>query len=376
MIRRLLQWRNLWRALKYALLAGFTCALVAIAAFLLVARTKQRDFTPVADPVDPAQSARIAAIPKYRRDEDATYLTFPEWYLVFNPQEYAQHLAADRPSRFPYFRGIAQMWGSYAEVYGLARRHYPFNPGYNTMLVVICTSSTVEFAIKGVYEKTVGRLFEWTAGGATTPEDAFAAQVAKEYGDFIPTRPWFEFPFGRKFKELWTTNKFFGPHFLRKCERKFFLSLEYGIKSVYAAVIGWASHSAYGVADTEVHASVRNLGDAALAHPGIRRVQNLGGGRAIITVPHYQGFTDLMPLLARDRLQFDEIAGNDEIMLTLVAPSEWTYDLGAGRPLFSMALLTGPAFKRVAIQVPVKALSDTLREIDAKNLRLEHLYDY
>ncbi len=376
MIRRLFKWRNLWRLLKYGLLAALAVTVIAVTAFLLVARSKQRDFTPVADAIDPAQAARIAAIPKYKRDEDATYLTFPEWYLVFNPQENAQHLATGRPSHFPYFRGIAQMWSGYAEVYGLARRHYPFNGGYNLMLVVICTSSTFEFGLKGLYEKTVGRLSEWTAGGATTSEDAFAARVAKDYGDFVPTRPWFEFPFGRTFRKLWATNDFFGPHFLRKCERKFFLSLEYGVKTPYAALIGWASHSAYGVADTEVYASVRNLGEATLARPGIRRVHDLGGGRAIITVPHYQGFTDIAPLLARDGLEFDEIAGNDEIMLTLIAPAAWTYDLGAGRPLFTMNLLTGAASKRVAVQVPTRALGRVLRAMDAKNLRLEHLFDY
>ena len=196
-----------------------------------------------------------------------------------------------------------------------------------------------------LYENTLGRLSEWTAGGQRTGEDDFAARVAREYGDFVPTRPWFEFPFGARFTELWATNDLFGPHFIRKCERKFFLSLEYGIKTPYAAIIRGASHSVYGVADTEVYASAHDIGAKSLDRPGVRRVEQLGERQWIFTVPHY-------------------------------APWEWAYDLAAGRPLFSMAQLTGSATKRVAVQVPVKSLGAVLREIDAKGLRVEHLFDY
>ncbi len=244
------------------------------------------------------------------------------------------------------------------------------------MPVVSCRSSHFEFSLTGAYENTVGRLSEWTAGGQSTPEDLFAARVANEYGDFIPTQPWFEFPFGRKFKELWSAHDIFGPNFLRKSERKFWLSLEYGIKTVYAGIIRRASRSVYGVADTEVSASGHDLSEAALNRPGVRRVQELGPRHWIFTVPHYQGFTDTVPLLARDGVEFEEIAGNDEIMLTLIAPAAWNYNLSAGKPLFTMTLLTGPDAKRVAVQVPVKSLGAILREMDAKNLRLEHLFDY
>lgn len=376
MIRRWFHERRWWRLTGRTLLAGLLAGLLGVMVFLGAAHFAQHDFRPITDPPDPAQAARIREITGYQRAEDATYLTFPEWYLVFNPQEYAQYLALSRPSGFPYFRAIGQIWGGYTEVYSIAQRHYPFNPGYNLMLVVIGVSSTVEFGIKGVYENTIGRLFEWTAGGQPTPEDAFAAQVAREYGDFIPTAPWFEFPFGRKFTELWTTNDFFGPNFLRKCERRFFLSLEYGIKTPYAALIRWASHSVYGVADTEVHASASHIGATSLNRPGVRRIQELGDQRWIFTVPHYQGFTDTVPLLARDGVQFEEIAGNDEIMLTLVAPAGWLYNLAAGKPLFTMTLLTGPDARRWAVQVPVKSLGAVLREMEAKGLRLEHLFDY
>ena len=321
-------------------------------------------------------AARIRATAHYQRDEDATYLTFTEWYLVFNPQEYAQYLQTRPPSGFPYFRAIDQIWDGYTEVFGIAQKHYAFNSGYNLMLVVIGTSSTVEFAIKGIYEGSVGRFFEWTAGHEVTPEERYAARAAQEYGDFVPTMPWFAFPFGKKFTGLWTETSFFGPHIARKCERKFFLSLEYGFKYFYAAAIGAASRSVYGVADTEVYLTARHLPADFDRRPNVRRVEALDAQRWIITVPHYQGFTDTVPLLANAGADFEEIAGNDEIMLTLIAPAGWKYDLPAGHPLFAMKLLTGETQQRIAEQVPVQSLGEVLRAIEARHFRLEHLFDY
>lgn len=75
---------------------------------------------------------------------------------------------AHLPSGFPYFRAIEQYWS---------------------------TSFTVEYALKGAYENTVGRLTEWIGGHAPTGEDRYAARVAHDYGAFVQDRPFYEFPF-------------------------------------------------------------------------------------------------------------------------------------------------------------------------------------
>jgi hypothetical protein len=137
-----------------------------------------------------------------------------------------------------------------------------------------------------------------------------------------------------------------------------------------------ASHAVYGVADTEVYATVSHLPDDALAIPTVKKIRALGNGAWVVTLPHYQGFTDTVPILARQGADFIEIAGNNEILVTIVAPARWTFDLSGGRMLFSMGLLNGAEAKRVAVQVPVKSLSVILREIEAKGLKVEHLFDY
>ena len=156
-----------------------------------------------------------------------TYLTLPEWLLVYYPGDYARFLKNRPASGFPYFGSIGQFWSCYWDTYRATRGKYPFNWGYHVMVLVIGSSYTVENGIKGAYENTVGRLTEWLAGHAITQEDALAADVAQDYVDFIRVEPWYEFSFIRALKQLWAETDLFGPGLLRKWERKLSLSVEY-----------------------------------------------------------------------------------------------------------------------------------------------------
>lgn len=346
------------------------CALV----FNLICRTAQPNFKPLNEQIPDELNAAEKIIENYKRPEESTYLTFPEWYLVFNPQEYGQFIAKNKPSEFPYFASIGQFWSGYCHVYGITKRNYPFNGGVQLMESVIGTSFTAEYAIKGIWENTIGRISEWL-GGSQTEEDVYAAKVAQEYGNFIPTDPWYQFPFAHKLGELWTDTNFFGPHILRKLERKIFLTLEYGTKAIYAGIIKAATHSIYGVADTEIYASVQNAPDDIFQDPRVRKVKSFDNQTYIITVPHYQGFTDTVPLLAQQGVQFIDIAGNDEILLTAIAPRDWSYNLNDGVLLFTMDMMTSET-KRLAVQAPAKSLSAIIVELQNQGVKIEHLYDY
>lgn len=356
-------------------------ALAVAAAFFLglfywKCSASQKAFHPVRADI-PAEVRRVEdSIPHYRRDEVSTYLTYPEWYLVFSPQEYAAFIAAHPPSRFPYFAAVEQFWSGYCEVCGIQKRDYDFNAGNHLMLMVIGTSFTAEFVIKGLWERTLGRVSEWTAGGRFTEEDRYAAQVAKEYGEFIPHDPWFEFPFGGKLPGVWTKTGFFGHGFLRKCERKIFLTLEYGIKAIYAGVIRLASRQVFGVAATEVFAAVETPPDSLFADGRLRKVAPAGPRALIVALPHYQGFTDAVPSLTAKGLRFVDIAGSDEILVTAIAPRARAPVLSAGAALFSMPVLTQPDSQRVAVQAPAAALGAILDTLRAQGARVEHLFDY
>ena len=78
-----------------------------------------------------------AGLTSYTRNEDQTYLTLPEWYIVYSSDEYAAYIADNPPSQFPYFGAIGQFWQSYYDVCAVTREQYPFNGGYHLSLVVI-----------------------------------------------------------------------------------------------------------------------------------------------------------------------------------------------------------------------------------------------
>ena len=176
--------------------------------------------------------------PAHQRTPDQTFLTFPEWFLVHSPAEYAAYLArAEHPSAFPLFSHIGQFWQSYAAVRHEIQR-FPFNGGYHLMIIVIGTSTTVEYGLKGIYEHTIGRLAEATKSNRRpVAEEVFAARYAQAYVDFIRIEPWYKFDFWSQLKTLWTTVPTTGPNLIRKWERRFALTSELLVKEGYARLI-------------------------------------------------------------------------------------------------------------------------------------------
>lgn len=318
-----------------------------------------------------------ADLTNYTRSEEQTYLTLPEWYIVYSADEYAAFIANNPPSHFPYFQAIGQYWQSYYDVCAITRDKYPFNSRYHTILAVIGVSFTLENIVKGVYENTVGRLTEWLSSDELTPEDAYARQVAKEYGDFIHTIPWFEFPFAEKLSGLWAETGLWGPNVSRKWERKFALSLEYGGKALYARLIKGGNEASFTPQDVDIQVWVEGVSEEILAQePDVTIVKPIEAEAAIAMLPRYEAFTKTVPRLAAKGVQFVEIAGNDEILITVIVPDNWDYRLEAGEALFEMPVLSQSGFKRVAVKVPVKSLDMVLTTLAGIEVKLEHIYDY
>jgi hypothetical protein len=331
-----------------------------------------------AEAIKPAQVEPITAdLTNYARPEDQTYLTLPEWYIVYSADEYADFISRNRPSHFPYFQAITQYWENYYAVCAVTRDRYPFNSDYHLTLAVIGTSFTVENILKGLYENTIGRLTEWLSSPELTEEDVLARQVAKEYGDFIHTIPWYEFPFGEKFNQLWQRTSWAGPNIIRKWERKMALSLEFGGKAFYAGLIKQGTQTAYAPEELEIQAWVEGLSDQILRQePQVRLIKDINGQAAIAAIPRYEAFSQRVPELTQQGVRFVEIAGNDAILITLLSRRSWAYDLPAGEFLFSQPILTQPEQKRVAVKVPVTALHMVLNSLESRRLQLEHIYDY
>jgi hypothetical protein len=320
---------------------------------------------------------------KNRRPVEDSYFSYPEWYIVWSYEERAQYLSKNLPSGFPYFASIGQYWKSYCFICGLTQSRHQFNFGDHLSSFVLGGSFALEYSIRGAYEQTVGRLSEWTSSHELVEEDAYAARVAREYADFVYVRPFYEFHFAHALAQLWKETPLWSKHPVRKWERKFILSVDYGIEAVYAEAMQLASHLAYGAESDETYTWVENAPETLFRDfPRIKvaqeKAKEVSRQSYVVIIPRYQEFTHLAVKLAERDVHFVQIAGNDEIMVTVVVPNGWTYDVPAGNGtlLFTENVLTQPGAKRIALECRVRALPTLIRHFTSAGIKIEHIYDY
>lgn len=342
--------------------------LVAIFALGLIATS---DMIADSDPV-------VAAPEEHRRPADQTFLTFPEWYLVHSPAEYASFIKDQPPSLFPFIGHIGQFWSSYGAVYGAIRNEYPFNWGYHVMIMVIGVSTTVEYSLKSAYETLIGRLTELNRANGMTEEDEYAAFVAQDYVDFIRAVPWYEYDFWGRLTGLWTETSFFGSDMLRKLERKYTLTSEFVVKAVYGWLIKSATQAGYEAPLPVTTVLVKKL-PAAIEKdlPELVLLEGFPDETILITVPRYAAFRRYVMSLASGGARFLEIAGNrSNILVTVLVPAPWEQQFDYYDVLFTQPILTRPSTKRIAITVPIASLHRVLEEFGSPPLYIEHVYDF
>jgi hypothetical protein len=314
-------------------------------------------------------------VPGYLRAEAFTYLTYPEWYIVYSADEYARHVRRSPPSAFPFGGAVRQYWGAYAAACDATRGRYPFEAGYHVMLGVIGLSLTAEYGVKALYENTIGRATEWLFT-TDTAEDVFAAGYAAEYGTFMHTTPWYQFPFGARLAALWGDVPWWGPHPVRKWERRLALSLELGAKAAYGWVMGIGSQATYGAEDQTPYARMPRIDGRALAQVKGRRLDS-DDPVPVVALPRYEAFTPAAVALAERGQRFQDIAGNDDVLVSTLAPAASTPPLVPGaRVVARQRVLTTPTRERLAVQVPVLRFHELVAAWRSASLAVEHVYDY
>jgi hypothetical protein len=175
---------------------------------------------------------------------------------------------------------------------------------------------------------------------------------------------------------LWKDTPPGGPHAIRKWERRLVLSAEYGVKTLYAGLVRQAMKRVWDVDDAAIHVLAEHVSDQVLADPRIRKVKSAGPRAYILKLPRNEAFTELVPALTRQGVRFRNIAGNEEIFLTVRAPRTWAFGLGPGRLVLADPILTDRSLQRVGIAAPVPALHTVLSGLERSGATLEHLYDY
>lgn len=321
----------------------------------------------------------------YGRAEDQTYLTLPEWYLVFASEDLAKIAARSPEHDFPFFHAIGQFWTLYARVYKTTDKHYPQNWGYHFMNLVIGFHTSVEYLLKGLYENTVGRLSAAVGKISGPPHDftvdAYISQVYADYAKFIHHTPWYAYPFLPSLKKLWSISLPPGESQFRHYERKLSFSLELFVKGCLGKLFSIGSGQVYGAEDERIQAIVRvPPGTLAQTIPEAQSIKQVTGDTELVSLPRYQAFTDLVTRLVTSPTElpfsFLEIAGNRAIALTLITPTDWVSPLEDGSIIDELRLLSEPGKKRVALSVDVRNLLTDLRAVLASGASIDHIYDY
>ncbi|MFB0498953.1 hypothetical protein ABID99_005190 [Mucilaginibacter sp. OAE612] len=310
------------------------------------------------------------------RPPDQTFLTYPEWFLVFSPAEQADYFKTHTSTTFPYLKHVDQMWGGYGVMYDQIKGNFPFNTGYHVMIWVIAGSTTVEYGIKSFYETVIGRVTDISPNEEMTAEDKFNADYEYSYVKFIEALPWYEYDFSHQLKMLWSSTSFSGPHLLRKLERRYYLTTELLVKSGYGWLIGLGTKSAYETASLQTAVMMDRLPTGLDTTGFMHNVKVLPNGMVLANLPRYAEFNTAVNKLAENGVGFTEIAGNKSAIMLTVLTDRPLNVTGNYKILFTQPIFTKPGLSRVAIVTTVGNLSSLVRTLKLKGVTIEHIYDY
>jgi hypothetical protein len=298
------------------------------------------------NPITPAKDVRPA---------DQTFLTFPEWYLVFSPEEQANYFKKKTSTSFPFMSHVRQIWESYRIVNNQIKDNFPRNDGYHFMIWVIGSSASVEYSIKALYETTIGRLTD--THEVVADEDKFNAKFNQDYVDFIKDRPWYEFDFKSRLGSLWTETPILGSSIMRKLERRYILTSELLVKYAYGKLIGLGTKQVY---DEALPTTAVVLDDST-----------------VISLTRYDKFNQEITDLAKKGKSFKEIAGNNSaILLSILLPINYKNTFENSQTVFIQPISSDLTMKRVVLAIPVGQLDKLLRQFDSEKIAIEHIFDY
>jgi hypothetical protein len=311
------------------------------------------------------------------RQASRTFISYPEWYIVFHADELAQYTDKNIfPHGFDYSTASKQYWDAYADMYCYSNKDYYIDKGEEIALMIIGPSFTLENQIKFLYESSIGRFTAWLAT-EPTEEDYFANDVNQEYAKWLHHTPWYEFDYFSKARGIWTDTPLYSNNNIRKWERKIFLSLEYNFKGVYAKIIGWASQSTYGaeVLNTDLIITTTDYDLATIEELELKENKD---GYLLISLPRYSAIEKPLKDLADTKIEIVQIAGNDVIMITVITDDVDNIDvLRNTRVISKMNLILDPNLQRVSIVMSVSDLLTNLKIIEnSSSISLEHIYDY
>ena len=363
MIRRL--GRTIWKITKWALFALVVFVVLLCIPVAYVEYGCRGDGVRASDWYEAVLTDAAS-----QRREANTYLTYPEWHIVYAYDGLAETLKTGDEYAFDYLDSIDGFWRSTCSLMRVADSHGGADWNTRSMIHVIGVSFTAEMALKALYEETIGRATALLRGPVKTPQDKAISRMAVDYSAFLRQTPWYAYPFRRELTALWAEPAGLS---VRGWERRIGIGTEFLGKTAYARVIARAAATA--PAKLEIRSLIKGIDRRKVA--AIQNVTVVGerAGALEIETPRYDLFTRVLVEIARQGGSVLEIAGNDDIMVTITtAPGSYP-DVSPGREILRMQRSGFPG-QRLLVDLKVKDLAAFLNRHPIGDPGLEHVFDY
>lgn len=300
-----------------------------------------------------------------RRPEAATYLGFPRDYIAQTHAEYAAVAAAGEPHDFAFVPAVAGFWQTLCPLAGEAAARGGFQGETKRETYLLGAGFTAGMLAKAAYEETAGRLMTMARGAERAPLDDLSAEQAAAYAAFLRQVPWHRWNFGGNAAALADANS--GAP--RDWERMLALNVEYRAKGA-AAWLAARVNPGDGIDALSLRMVVTGAAPEALSEvEGVTVVGPAGEGTEIETA---RGATLAPTLLALAGAgaEFADIAGNDDILISVLSP----------QPAFPGALRSMPrqgfGDHRHLLDMKVWSLAARLRQYSEEGVTLEAAYGY
>ncbi|MDB5525461.1 MAG: hypothetical protein JWM58_3224 [Rhizobium sp.] len=305
-----------------------------------------------------------------RRPEANTYLTYPEWHIVYAYDGLAETLKTGEEYEFPYFSSVKGFWSSTCQLMKVADDHGGADQQTRIMIHTIGASFTLEMGLKAAYEETLGRLFATIRGPQKAPQDEEALKMAIDYAGFLRQTPWYRYDFDKASQALWAAPL---TEPVRGWERRLALGGEWKAKTLYAKVIE-AGVAATGPAKLEIRSVISGVPIETLKTVANVTVISENADGVLIETPRYDIFTHVLADIAARGGAVREIAGNDDIMVSLTIPLGTDYQ-GPGEIITRMPR---PGFhtERMLVSLKVAELEPLFKAYPIDDPGLEHVFDY
>lgn len=312
---------------------------------------------------------------QHNRTEDQTLLTYPEWFLVFSPEEYVDFTKNNPPHLFPFKEHINQFWHSYDSLSKeIKKQGYKDNKEYNEMINIIGWSTTIEYNIRYFYEISIGNL-SWTVGKEKlTNEDKYYNNCYSKYVEFIKLEPWYKFDFLSYIIPMWSISGDKEQSLIRRYERKIAMTLDFGFKSIYGRLIGLGATNNYEKPIFYTTVEFEKELNKKI------KVERLNKEKNIYLFPRYQLFTESMKELIsfeknnQEYFKIKKIAGNSNyILVSIISDNFYLND----NIIYKNIISTNQNKTRYLLKIDINDFDINLSKlIENKSITIEHIFDF